>query len=51
MAPQDVYACPLALRNLSCALVLDYGDDLDAWLAVSDMCLYLTEPKGGGSGP
>ena len=51
VAPQDVYACPLALRNLSCSLVLDYGDDLDAWLAVSDMCLYLTEPKSGGGGP
>lgn len=46
VAPQDVYACPLTLRNIPCALVEEYGDDLDAWLAVSDMCLYLTSPSG-----
>lgn len=41
--PEDLFACPLAIRNLACELVDQYGDDLDAWLATSPMCELLVE--------
>ena len=40
---EDLYACPLAIRNLACELVDDYGDDLDAWLGASPVCALLVE--------
>ena len=48
VAPQDTFACPLAIRNIPCALVEELGDDLDAWLSASEMCDYLTTPAVGG---
>jgi hypothetical protein len=48
VAPQNLYHCPLAIRNLPCELVLDYGDDLDRWLTASPVCAAITE-SGGGS--
>lgn len=41
--PEDLFACPLAIRNLACELVESYGDDLDAWLATSPACALLVE--------
>lgn len=41
--PEDLYACPLAIRNLACELTEDYGDDLDRWLGASPMCALLVE--------
>lgn len=41
--PEDLYACPLAIRNLACELVETYGDDLDAWLGASPACGALVE--------
>ena len=43
VAPQDLYACPLAIRNLPCELALRYGDDLDAWLTASPVCALVVE--------
>lgn len=39
----DLYACPLAIRNLACELANRYADDLDAWLSASPACAYLVE--------
>lgn len=41
---RDLFGCSLVLRNLACELVLDYGDDLDAWLASSPVCDTLVDP-------
>lgn len=43
--PEDLYACPLAIRNLPCELVAEYGDDLDRWLTASPVCQLLVEPR------
>ncbi len=42
---EDLYACPLAIRELPCELVSAYDDDLDAWLEASPMCALLVEAK------
>lgn len=42
---EDLYACPLAIRELPCELVEDYGDDLDRWLTASPVCAVLVEAK------
>jgi hypothetical protein len=39
----DLYACPLAIRNLACELANRHGDDLDAWMSASPACAYLVE--------
>jgi hypothetical protein len=49
VAPQNLYHCPLALRNLPCELVIEYGDDLDRWLTASPVCAYITSPDGGST--
>ena len=49
VAPQNLYHCPLALRNLPCELVIEYGDDLDRWLTASPVCAYIASPDGGSS--
>lgn len=41
--PEDLFACPLAIRNLACELVESHGDNLDAWLATSPTCALLVE--------
>lgn len=43
--PEDLYACPLAIRELPCELVDTYGDDLDQWLDTSPMCALLVEER------
>jgi len=40
----DLYACALTVRNLACELVLQYGDDLDAWLASTPACAAILDP-------
>ncbi len=40
---RDLYACALLLRHLACELVLDYGDDFDAWLSTSPACRLVVE--------
>jgi hypothetical protein len=42
---QDLYACPLAIRNLPCELVDDYADDLDRWLTASPICQFIVERR------
>lgn len=49
VAPQNLYHCPLALRNLPCELVIEYGDDLDRWLTASPVCAFITGPGGGST--
>lgn len=41
---EDLYACPLAIRNLACELVDSYGDDTRAWLRASPFCALIVEP-------
>lgn len=43
VAPEDLFACPLAIRHLACELVEQYGDDLDQWLTASPTCALLVE--------
>lgn len=43
--PEDLYACPLAIRNLPCELVATYGDDLDLWLTASPVCQLLVDER------
>ncbi|MFM2247496.1 MAG: hypothetical protein RL071_3570 [Pseudomonadota bacterium] len=38
VAPQDLAHCALAIRNLPCVLVDDYGDQLDLYLSASPVC-------------
>lgn len=46
--PPDYFHCAFAIDLLPCELVAEYGDDLDRWLASSNACAYVIEPKGGG---
>ena len=41
--PEDLFACPLAIRHLACELVVQYGDDVDQWLTASPTCALLVE--------
>lgn len=41
---EDLYACPLAIRNLACELVDSYGDDTEAWLRASPFCALIVGP-------
>lgn len=43
--PEDLFACPLAIRNLACELVEDYDDDLEAWMRASPVCALLVEER------
>ncbi len=43
-APEDLYACAFTIDRLPCEVVLDLGDDLDAWLASASACAYVVEP-------
>jgi hypothetical protein len=40
-----LYECAFVLRNLACELVVDYGDDLDRWMASSPACAAILEPR------
>lgn len=42
---EDLYACPLGIRNLACELVESYGDDTDAWLQASPFCALIVERR------
>lgn len=44
--PPDYYHCALAIGQLPCELVLDYGDDLASYLDSSNACAYVVRPKG-----
>lgn len=41
VAPQELFHCPLAIRNLPCEKVDEYGDDLDRWLEASPACAWI----------
>lgn len=41
---RDLYSCALSVRALACELVVDYGDDFDAWLDASPTCGLLFDP-------
>lgn len=43
---QDLYHCPLAIRNLPCELVEQYGDTLSEWMTASPTCELLATPEG-----
>lgn len=43
--PEDLFACPLAIRNVACELADTWDDDLDAWLDASPMCALLVEER------
>ena len=47
IAPEDRLHCALAIRNLPCALVEAYGDDISQYLTASPMCATLVEPAKG----
>jgi hypothetical protein len=45
IAPEDLFHCPLAIRNLPCELVEQYGDDLSAYLTASPICATIIEEE------
>ncbi|MCA9493654.1 MAG: hypothetical protein KC621_27165 [Myxococcales bacterium] len=45
--PPDYYHCALAIDQLACELVFEYGDDIARYLNSSDACAYVIEPKAG----
>lgn len=45
IAPQNLAHCALAIRNLPCALVDGYGDELDRYLSASPVCAALVEAQ------
>ena len=47
IAPQDRLHCAFAIRNLPCALVEAYGDDIEQYMTASPICGTLVQPKGG----
>jgi hypothetical protein len=44
-AGEQAFGCALVLRNLACELVLEDGDDLDAWLSRSASCANALERR------
>lgn len=44
---QDYFHCSFAISQLPCEAVEAFGDDLSRWLASSDACGWIVEPKGG----
>lgn len=47
ISPEDRLHCAFAIRNLPCALVEEYGDDLERYMTASPMCATLVQPAGG----
>lgn len=43
VAPQNLAHCALAIRNLPCELVEEYGDALDRYMTASPVCRLLVE--------
>ena len=43
VAPQNLAHCALAIRNLPCELVAEYGDALDRYMTASPVCRLLVE--------
>lgn len=43
VAPQNLAHCALAIRNLPCELVDEYGDALDRYMTASPVCRLLVE--------
>lgn len=51
IAPEDLYDCAWAIRELPCELVDTYGDDLDRYLALSDACTWIVARRDGKALP
>lgn len=47
LSPDDLFDCPLSIRELPCELTDAYGDDLDRWLLVSNACPWVIARKDG----
>ena len=45
---EDLYGCAFAIRQLTCETVDEYGNDIGAYLDVSNACGWITTPAGGG---
>lgn len=45
--PPDYYHCALAIDGLACETVESFGSDIALYLASSDGCPWVAEPKGG----
>lgn len=46
--PEDLYACADTIDDVSCETAETYGDDISAWMSVSEACAWVAEPAGGG---
>lgn len=42
----DVFHCAFLIGEIPCEYALEYGDDIAAWLSVSDACAYVVAPAG-----
>ena len=45
--PEQLFDCAFAIQSLPCDVVSDFGDDIDAYLAISPACALVTDPAGG----
>ncbi len=47
--PEDLYECAFAISGLECAVVEDFGDDIDKYMQVAGGCALIAERKAGGA--
>lgn len=43
VAAEDTYHCAFLISELACEVVDELGDDIEAWLSVSNACAYVVE--------